>query len=265
MNNPLQITKLINYRHIHHENDYVFGGHSHTNWEVNIILNGTFEVAYDDTIYTLEENMLIIYEPDIFHRSHVISAERAEVFIFHFMTEDIPKRKGAGIFALSELDASLARIVMEEAEKNANPKDTQTLLASTFNYEVQKFLELLLIRSMSSKTLPPVKQSAEEKLYRQAATYMKENIEKNLTMDEIAKHCRTNTTKLKRVFKKFTGTGAMTHFAGMKITAAKMLLREDLSVLEISERLGYSSQAYMSLCFKKETGMSPLQYKKSLL
>lgn len=53
------------------------------------------------------------------------------------------------------------------------------------------------------------------------------------------------------------------YFPHMKIHAAKRMLGEGMSIGETSDRLGYSSQAYMSLCFKKKMGVSPLAYKKS--
>lgn len=49
-----------------------------------------------------------------------------------------------------------------------------------------------------------------------------------------------------------------------KITASKRLLQyTQLSVREISQRLGYSDQHYFSNLFKKKCGLSPLSYRKT--
>ncbi|MBQ7036382.1 MAG: helix-turn-helix transcriptional regulator [Clostridia bacterium] len=92
---------------------------------------------------------------------------------------------------------------------------------------------------------------------------MKQNLEKSLTISEIAKHCHVSDTKLKTIFQHFTGTGIISYFSSLKISEAKKLLKSGASVYETSVQLGYSSQAYFSICFKKATGMTPLQYKKA--
>ena len=99
-------------------------------------------------------------------------------------------------------------------------------------------------------------------IFNSAVSYMKDNISENLSIAEIAKHCKTNDTNLKTIFRKHTGNGVIAHFFHMKISAAKKLIKEGCSIGETSDILGYSSQGYLTLCFKKETGMTPLEYKK---
>ena len=44
--------------------------------------------------------------------------------------------------------------------------------------------------------------------------------------------------------------------------ASRILLRENLSMLEVSERLGFSDQFYFARRFKAKYGVSPSKYKK---
>jgi transcriptional regulator GlxA family with amidase domain len=44
--------------------------------------------------------------------------------------------------------------------------------------------------------------------------------------------------------------------------AKNLLVTTDLSMDEIAERCGYSSANYFSLIFKKNVGLSPLNYRK---
>ena len=43
----------------------------------------------------------------------------------------------------------------------------------------------------------------------------------------------------------------------------ELLDKTDLSIEEISQRTGFSSASYYSKIFKKQTGKSPLQYRKA--
>ena len=54
-------------------------------------------------------------------------------------------------------------------------------------------------------------------------------------------------------------------FTTMKIDRAKQLLREsDRNVSQIAEILGYDNSFYFCSQFKKFTGMSPLEYRRSV-
>ena len=79
---------------------------------------------------------------------------------------------------------------------------------------------------------------------------------------EIAKACGTSPTRLKCIFTKYSGLGVHKYFVSLKINVAAQLIKSGMTVTEISERLGFSSQGYFSLAFKRETGMSPTEYKK---
>ena len=68
------------------------------------------------------------------------------------------------------------------------------------------------------------------------------------------------------MFREKTGRSPMQYYADLKITEAKKLLREDnLSVSQITDALGYSGIHNFSRAFKKSTGFSPTEYKKSIL
>ena len=103
----------------------------------------------------------------------------------------------------------------------------------------------------------------DEKLYKGAINFMKDNINKNICIGDIANHCHVSPTKIKTLFAEFTGEAIMTHFYNMKINAAKKMLAEGMSAGEVSNALGYSSQAYLTTVFKKTTGKSPKNFKKS--
>jgi len=50
----------------------------------------------------------------------------------------------------------------------------------------------------------------------------------------------------------------------IKIDEAKsLLIKSDLTVAEISGILSFASQSHLQAAFKKHTGMTPIQYRKS--
>lgn len=63
-----------------------------------------------------------------------------------------------------------------------------------------------------------------------------------------------------RVFKECFGITPMKYLSSIRIEAAKRMLRDRIPLSSIAGMLKFSDTSYFSLCFRKETGMSPLQY-----
>lgn len=96
-----------------------------------------------------------------------------------------------------------------------------------------------------------------------AVEYINSNIERNITIDEICAEVHMSKYYFCRQFKKSTNTTIMKYILKTRIVMAKnMLLNENLTITEISNRCGFSSVSYFSRIFKEETGLSPLNYKK---
>ncbi len=67
---------------------------------------------------------------------------------------------------------------------------------------------------------------------------------------------------LSNLFSQVEGVTIEKYFIAQKIEKVKELLKYDeLSLSEIADRLGYSSLAYLSNQFKKQTGLTPTFYK----
>lgn len=261
MDKPLRIEKFSKYYYHKMPGDYNFNGHSHSAWEINVVLSGRLSVTYNDNVVSLEKNMLVIFENNTFHRNRVLSPEGTEFLVFMFYIDNIPKTSEPRVYSLNEDNLALVKLIREEAEKNAEPYIEASLRSMNLNYQSEKLLEVLLMRLLEEKGTVITETHPDEIIYKKAVSFMKSNISRNITIDEVGKHCHISPTKLKNTFLKYAGTGVITHFSNLKINEAMLLLNDGMSVGEVSDRLSYSSQAYFSLCFKKHTGMSPLSYK----
>lgn len=91
--------------------------------------------------------------------------------------------------------------------------------------------------------------------------YMHENLEKNLTIEQLAHDFYISGASLKKRFKQVTGKSIMGYFKTLKITQAEKWLRQgEMTVTEIAEKLGFNSIHHFSSAFKKATNLSPTQY-----
>jgi len=94
--------------------------------------------------------------------------------------------------------------------------------------------------------------------------FIYENIFRNVTSIDIARHLHLNPSYFSRYFKKLTGTNFTDHVHLIKMEEAKRLLASGETAEHTAYVLGYSDRAYFSKVFKKYTGLSPSEYKPRL-
>lgn len=85
----------------------------------------------------------------------------------------------------------------------------------------------------------------------------------NNSLEEYAEMCRMSKFHFLRVFKEITGMSPLAYRNKIRMKYARELLEDtSMPVNEIGESLGYDSPSYFCDAFKKETGMSPSQFRK---
>ncbi|MDC7233651.1 MAG: AraC family transcriptional regulator [Spirochaetales bacterium] len=93
--------------------------------------------------------------------------------------------------------------------------------------------------------------------------YMYDNIERRLTLEDIAQEAGTSRYHFIRRFKEATGSSPMMYFNQLKIQkACELLDTTSLSIKEISAVLSFNTPYYFSEAFKRIVGSSPEHYRK---
>ena len=93
--------------------------------------------------------------------------------------------------------------------------------------------------------------------------YMKENIERKLTLQEIAKHTGYSISRFSSLFSQRTGYSPLTYFNMLKIQQACYLLDfTNIKINQVCYKIGIDDPYYFSRLFNKIMGMPPKEYKK---
>lgn len=94
--------------------------------------------------------------------------------------------------------------------------------------------------------------------------YVKDHLEEDLNRIKIAEAMFLNPDYLDRCFKKDTGCSVNRYILKEQLEMAKkLLLYPDITVSEIAVRCGYANMSNFSAMFKRETGVSPVEYRKN--
>ena len=96
-----------------------------------------------------------------------------------------------------------------------------------------------------------------------AIHFMMENLEKRLSLEELAGHTGYSVSYFTAIFKKRTGYAPLMYFNQLKIQQACRLLDfTDMKINQICHKIGIEDTYYFSRLFSKTMGMSPREYKK---
>lgn len=96
--------------------------------------------------------------------------------------------------------------------------------------------------------------------------YVKENIENELSRENIADQFAMSKDYVSHIFKEEYGISLISYINQEKINRAReYLIKGELSVGEISTRLGIDNFSYFTRIFKKEVGVSPQNYRQNYL
>ena len=93
--------------------------------------------------------------------------------------------------------------------------------------------------------------------------FMEQNPYSTVSVEELAAMCNISEGCFRRLFNDYTGKSPSRYKIDIKIESAKKMLENSAtSVEQISTILGFSTCAYFCRIFKKETGLTPSEYRK---
>ncbi|OCT12369.1 AraC family transcriptional regulator [Paenibacillus pectinilyticus] len=275
----LVINTVITMHYFEFGKDYAFNGEKHDFWEFLYVDRGEVEVQADDNRYLLKQGSIIFHKPNEFHSFYATKGKAPNLIVMTFDCHSKAMQffENKLLYLEDEERNLLAQIVREGQQAFefpfGHPLVRRPDAPVGSEQMLQSYLEILLLRllrkSSSGEADTSLSTGAKEKSVHDLTTkviaYMVENIDAQLTLNDISQLFCVGKSQLKDLFKKHTRYTVMEYFAKLKIDQAKVLIREeDYNFTEISRRLGFSSVHYFSKAFKKATLMSPSEYARTV-
>lgn len=188
--------------------------------------------------------------------------------------EEFPVKKQVGKVELREFkNASivLLTLVAKTLFEVYGNRDKQIIFLSTSITKLEELEDVFqikrnvldaistTIRSQSAVQKP----SGNNLLVKKAQTIIQKRYRENLKLRGIASELGVSESYLSRSIKKETGLSVTGHIQRHRIEEGKQLLtKTEAPVHKIAIALGYNYQNHFASVFKKQVGMSPLEYRK---
>lgn len=108
-------------------------------------------------------------------------------------------------------------------------------------------------------------EKTKDEMLNKALVYIEENMNGEISVEQLAEICHLHPTHFIRIFKKRTGVTPARFIKGKRLEYAKKLVEEtELSLSEIGERIGCANPASFSKMYKTFYGVSPKRYRANL-
>jgi len=226
-------------------------------------LSGLGQLQLEDREFKVDKGSAILIPPN---HPHVYSADRQDpwsIFWVHFsgtQVSDVSTVLGTNPDA-PIVHVPDTRLVLQAFEDvyaclNYNFSDSGLLLMSS------KLINLFSMIRLHRKHRHPRRQAAEDSVL-STIKFMRQHLDMNLTLNELAAQSGQSVPYYCRRFKERTDQSPMSYFIHLRLQkACELLVQTDLSVKDVAEELGYKDPYYFSRLFKKIEGCAPSQYRE---
>ncbi len=274
----VNVSKIINIHYFEFVNKYHTIENSHNFCELLYVDRGSITVHSENFSGILYENQLIIHRPNEKHSLECNDSVAPNVIIvgFECLSEDIELFSKIPATLQPNQIRILSKVMNEGMKAFSPPYDlpntTEMQIRPDIPYAALQLtklhLEMLLIsilRDIKKEKEANSGAVEEESKISAVHKYLLEHFTEKITLDNLCFLFRTNKTTLCREFKNIYGLTISNYINKLRVDEAKVLIRKnELSITEIAESLGFDSIHYFCKLFKKTTNQSAKEYFKSI-
>ncbi|NIK69530.1 AraC family transcriptional regulator [Paenibacillus sp. BK720] len=258
------------------EPDWSYPLHKHPMFEINLVLTGTQQFSVERTSYTQQAGDLLLFRPGDQHESRVSGEGDMTYYCLHFDVDEPSFREllNRSPRCFYPADSELSVAIRPALNKLIGLTVSQEAVLRTEArmHVLSALFELFAALSGTLSKLnqdPPGLRSSE--LASRVAVMLEEALDGTAspghlndkdTITSIAAAVGYSTSSVNRLFTRSFGVSPRQYLSTIMLRKAKLMLMDpELSVEEISARLGYNNIAHFSRQFKRWTGESPSRFR----
>ncbi len=240
--------------------------HIHQYCEIYVNVTGNVSFVIEKNIYSVQSGDIIITKPYEYH--HCVYHDNSDHLhywimfsvdenpeLFKFLTEKKPGHRNH--IRLSE---EKKKKFLNHCEKltQINPEECSSSVALFFNLlsDIGEGIEKYKV-SNTNISLP--------NSLKNILDYINKNFASIQTINQVSDKFFISISTLERHFKKYLSMTPKRYLEDKKLQNACLLLRQNSSVTEACFESGFDDYSHFISVFKKKFGITPLQYKKSIL
>lgn len=239
--------------------------HTHNFSELFYVIGGVGQFFINDAVYPVSANDLIIVNPNVEHTEISFNANPLEYIVLgveglELSITDKQEKQFCIVNFRDQKDNILfyLKSMLREIEE-------KTPGYEMICQDLMEILAILLMRQTDYSAVMAPSHKNSPRLCTNVRRYIDEHFKENITLDILAEQTHVSKYYMVHAFTQEYGISPINYMISRRIEEAKHLLRNgDYALAHISHILGFSSPSYFSQTFKKQTGMSPNEYRRNL-
>jgi AraC-like DNA-binding protein len=165
-----------------------------------------------------------------------------------------------------EQDERLARLVSDLSEELVQKEAGQQLVIAALVEQMTIQLLRHHAHVRRADELELSRAGLVDRRIRRAVELMHAQLDRDLPLEEIAAAAYLSPFHFARLFKKLIGATPHAYLASLRAARAQTLLAEtDLSITQVSARVGYASSSHFTKAFRQATGMTPRAFRAAVI
>ncbi len=259
--------------------------HTHDYMQIWYIMSGSCEHLINNKCHTLAKGNLFVLPPFAIHEIKAVEGQDIRIigceFLIDFVGENISLTDmDSSLFDFTYLepflvstDAVLPRLHLT-GKSQIKVEELLLDMLSEYEremkyYEINIKADLLKLLAIAAREYENQGNPEHNKLYEKyrdaifsAINFVEKNYTSKLYIEDVCKIAMMSQAYFSRLFKFKTGKTFVEYINSLRIRKAIELLREsDATATDICFSVGFNDITYFNRVFKKETGLSPIQYK----
>lgn len=260
-----QIAPNDQYPRIHHPSGYYFNwehGRVLNEFQLNYITEGSGILETKNDKFQIHPGTVLFLYPGVWHRyrpfkktgwkEHYVGfngEHTKQLFQEPFITPDKP-------ILYIGFQEHIMKLFFEIIENIKSEKPGyQQVCAGITHYLISSILSVNRNKEFSGREL--------EKKIRQACVFIRENVNQNISVEQLAKDAHIGYSHFRRMFKKYTGLSPAQYHLNLRLQKAReLLVSTNKSIKEIAFDLGFQSNYYFTRIFTRKMGDTPTNIRK---
>jgi AraC-type DNA-binding domain-containing proteins len=265
------------FHHVQHHQD-ARHLHYHSSFEIGLCLEGSGLFFVDHHTYTFNTGDLSFIFPN---QPHIAQSPDEVPSQWYFITANLSQLNKDNFDLIHDLmvqRTKLSPLISQTLDPNLAvlyKMIIKELKSKDYGYQkvVSDLLHYLLIkimRSLTSTDYPSVRNLPafsikEFTVISPALNHMSSNYGEALSIDALASLCHLSVSHFRTLFKKTTHQSPLQYLTQIRMKmAASLLMSTSLTVLTISQTVGYTTLSSFNRTFKDHHNQTPTDYRKTI-
>ena len=268
---------LVSYQKLSEYESGSFMWHWHPEIEITYVRKGTMCYKVNNLVYHLKEGDIVFNNSGALHSGTMENQEDCAYIpvtfdprlIYGFFQSTINSKYVDPVIQ----DSMLPAICIDQSESWHKPFREYLLRIIALDEKKPDFYELditiclqsmwrLLLEHITYEPQASRENSLEYDRIKKILSYIEENYQNKITLNDIAGHIHLCESECTRLFKRHMNTTLFAFLQEYRIERSLEFLQADQPVSAVADKAGFSDPNYYSKVFAKIKGCSPREYRK---